>query len=47
MYFVGNFDGNSFTADNNDYPLWLDYGMDNYAGVTWSNMPDNRTVLIG
>lgn len=47
MYFVGNFDGTNFTADSNDYPLWMDYGMDNYAGVTWSNMPDNRTVLIG
>jgi sucrose-6-phosphate hydrolase SacC (GH32 family) len=20
--------------------LWIDYGKDNYAGVTWSNIPD-------
>lgn len=46
MYFVGNFDGTTFTADPRDYPLWMDYGMDNYAGVTWSNTGD-RHVLIG
>lgn len=46
MYFVGNFDGTSFTADALDYPLWLDYGMDNYAGVTWSNTGD-RKLMIG
>lgn len=46
MYFVGSFDGKEFVADDMDYPLWLDYGMDNYAGVTWSNIPD-RTVYIG
>lgn len=47
MYFTGDFDGTNFTADKRDYPLWLDYGMDNYAGVTWSNTPDNRHVFIG
>ena len=46
MYFVGSFDGKEFVADNLDYPLWLDYGTDNYAGVTWSNIPD-RTVYVG
>lgn len=46
MYFVGDFDGKTFTADAHDYPLWLDYGMDNYAGVTWSNTAD-RKVFIG
>ena len=46
MYFVGQFDGTTFTADDLSYPLWLDYGMDNYAGVTWSNMGD-RKVMIG
>lgn len=47
MYFIGDFDGTNFTADNMSYPKWLDYGMDNYAGVTWSNMPDGRVVYIG
>jgi fructan beta-fructosidase len=46
MYFTGQFDGNTFTADEREYPLWLDYGMDNYAGVTWSNTP-NRHIMIG
>lgn len=27
--------------------VWLDYGRDNYAGVTWSNAPDNRRIFIG
>ena len=46
MYFTGQFDGTTFTADERDYPLWLDYGMDNYAGVTWSNAGDRR-IMIG
>jgi fructan beta-fructosidase len=46
MYFVGDFDGKEFKADALDYPLWLDYGMDNYAGVTWSNTGD-RKLMIG
>lgn len=46
MYFVGDFDGKSFKADDLEYPLWLDYGMDNYAGVTWSNTGD-RKIMIG
>ncbi len=46
MYFVGDFDGKEFKADALDYPLWLDYGMDCYAGVTWSNTGD-RKVMIG
>ena len=27
-------------------PLWLDYGMDNYAGVTWSGT-GSRRIMIG
>lgn len=45
MYFVGDFDGQAFSADPLDYPMWLDYGMDNYAGVTWSNAGDRRILL--
>jgi len=49
QYFIGNFDGIKFKADPLPYPLWIDYGRDNYAGVTWSNVPpeDGRRLFIG
>lgn len=49
QYFIGDFDGKTFTADALPYPLWLDYGRDNYAGVTWSNIPENdgRKIFMG
>jgi fructan beta-fructosidase len=50
QYFVGSFDGYSFTNDNApDCVLWLDHGRDNYAGVTWSDVPaeDGRRLFIG
>ena len=49
QYFIGNFDGKTFVPDAMNYPLWLDYGRDNYAGVTWSNIPasDGRRLFIG
>lgn len=46
QYFVGDFDGKEFTT-NQFLALWLDYGKDNYAGVTWSNTPDDRRILAG
>ena len=27
--------------------IWLDHGADNYAGVTWSDNPDDRALFIG
>ena len=48
QYFVGSFDGRTFKNDNPpEKVLWLDYGADNYAGVTYFNAPDNRRILIG
>lgn len=49
QYFIGNFDGKTFTADQLPYPLWVDYGKDNYAGVTWNNIPesDGRRIFLG
>lgn len=47
MCFIGDFDGKTFTADDLKYPMWMDTGMDNYAGVTWSNAPDDRKILLG
>lgn len=46
QYFIGDFDGKTFTADPLPYPLWLDGGMDNYAGVTFSNT-GRRHILLG
>ncbi|WP_290795911.1 glycoside hydrolase family 32 protein [Flavihumibacter sp. UBA7668] len=45
QYFVGSFDGQHFTASHTD-TRWMDYGTDNYAGITWSNTGD-RKLLIG
>ncbi len=50
QYFIGKFDGKTFTNDNpNEQALFLDYGADFYAGVTFSDMPktDGRRILIG
>ncbi len=59
QYFIGNFDGKNFTLDpscaaalggpGSGKALWLDYGRDNYAGVTWSDIPktDGRRIFMG
>jgi len=46
-YFIGDFDGHTFTYDDSDPVLWLDYGPDNYAGTTWSDMPADKRTYIG
>ncbi len=56
QYFVGDFDGKNFLLDASFEPevsegkaVWLDYGRDNYAGVTWSDIPveDGRRIFMG
>lgn len=50
QYFIGGFDGTTFTNDNAaDTVLWLDHGRDNYAGVTWSDAPgvESERLFIG
>ncbi len=50
QYFIGDFDGTTFTNDNpSDHVMWMDYGRDNYAGVTFANIPeeDSRRIFIG
>ena len=50
QYFIGDFDGTTFINHySNETILWLDHGRDNYAGVSWSDMPteDSRRVYIG
>ncbi|MDN3203635.1 glycoside hydrolase family 32 protein [Algoriphagus sediminis] len=48
QYFIGDFMDGKFIPDD-DLIRWLDYGPDNYAGVTWSNVPesDGRTLFMG
>jgi fructan beta-fructosidase len=48
QYFVGNFDGQKFTSQDT-ITRWIDYGPDNYAGVTWSDIPrsDGRRLFLG
>ena len=46
QYFIGSFDGRTFKADDLPYPLWIDEGTDNYAGVTFSNTGD-RHIFLG
>ncbi|TQI72098.1 levanase/fructan beta-fructosidase [Gramella sp. Hel_I_59] len=55
QYFVGDFDGTTFTPEENmtnleeKHDYWIDFGRDNYAGVTWSNVPeeDGRKLFLG
>lgn len=56
QYFVGDFDGKNFTLDPSFAPsvtgekgVWIDYGRDNYAGVTWADIPaeDGRRLFLG
>ena len=56
QYFVGHFDGKTFTLDDSfsrdvtdETAVWLDAGRDNYAGVTWSDVPieDGRRLFLG
>jgi sucrose-6-phosphate hydrolase SacC (GH32 family) len=48
QYFIGDFDGTTFTPKYSTIePRWLDYGRDNYAGVTFNNEPNEKRILIG
>jgi len=50
QYFIGDFTGSNFIPDNHqDSISWLDYGPDDYAGVTYSDIPasDDRRIFIG
>ena len=45
-YFVGDYDGENFTTEQKQ-SQWIDYGTDNYAGVSYNNLPNDRRVVIG
>ena len=47
QYFIGNFDGKTFTCENRKGEiLWHDWGKDYYATVTWANTLENRKIAI-
>lgn len=48
LYFIGDFDGTEFTSDYSEQK-WIDYGTDNYAFVTYSDLSeiDGRRVGLG
>jgi fructan beta-fructosidase len=45
QYFTGEFDGKQFHPFQTD-TRWIDYGTDDYAGVTWSNT-GKRKIFLG
>ncbi|TCM51391.1 glycoside hydrolase family 32 protein [Kribbella sp. VKM Ac-2568] len=47
QYFVGDFDGKTFTAQEPDRVRWLDYGPDHYAAVSFAGLPTGEVVTIG
>lgn len=47
QYFVGSFDGKTFTNESPTLTKWLDWGKDNYATVTWNNAPNGRCIALG
>lgn len=48
QYFTGNFDGKTFIPETTE-TRWVDHGKDNYAGVTYADIPDAdcRRIAIG
>lgn len=48
QYFIGTFDGRTFKAESDTINL-LDFGKDNYAGVSFSDIPetDGRRIYLG
>lgn len=48
QYFVGDFDGKTFSTKQ-DYkePVYLDFGKDFYAAVSYNDVPDGRKIMVG
>jgi len=53
QYFIGDWDGKEFIPDETVHasgePLWVDYGTDFYAAISWNNIPeeDGRRIWVG
>jgi levanase/fructan beta-fructosidase len=46
QYFIGQWDGITFSTSQTT-TLWLDYGRDNYAGVTFNDAPNGEKIFLG
>jgi sucrose-6-phosphate hydrolase SacC (GH32 family) len=47
QYFVGSFDGTTFTSDDPAEGVrWVDHGADFYAPQSWSDAPDGRRIWL-
>jgi fructan beta-fructosidase len=46
QYFIGQWDGTTFTTAQSD-AQWIDYGRDNYAGVTFNDAPNKEKIFLG
>ena len=53
QYFVGDFDGKRFIIDSDfelqmkkNHSFWIDFGKDNYAGVTYNNWRSKRLGVL-
>jgi levanase/fructan beta-fructosidase len=46
QYFIGHWDGTTFSTSQTT-ALWLDYGRDNYAGVTFNDVPNGEKIFLG
>src|SRR5215216_2810145 len=48
QYFVGTFDGQTFTSENpKEITLWADFGADYYAAQSWNEEPNGRRLMLG
>lgn len=46
-YFIGTFDGHTFTCDQpGDCVFWADFGADFYAAQSWHDAPDGRRIWL-
>jgi len=47
QYFIGTFDGKTFTSENPaETVLWADFGADYYAAQAWNDEPNGRRLMI-
>lgn len=48
QYFIGDFDGKSFTNNYSpDNKMFVDFGSTYYAAIPWNNLPNNKHTMIG